>query len=432
MATLYLDNFRGFSKTIIPLDHVNFLIGENSTGKSSVLALVNLLCSPDFWFIQNFNSPDYEFGGFRDILSATAQDKSHFTIGFCHKARDRETRTNVSQCYVLSYEEREALPMLAFVARTDGRKLFVMRAVKGKFRFRVDNIPDDWKEKDPDPLFGLLMRERERDLNTFQDLPKSIPLKPGFPPFLGMLDFLGKEERTNDAKISFPFPIPTADLVWFAPIRTRPKRTYDGYGQPFNSEGEHTPYLLRRQLTADKPTEFRKAIEAFGKASGLYHKVIINRLGEDAASPFELLVELAPKCPLRVNSVGYGVSQVLPLVVEMIARRKRSWFAIQQPEVHLHPRAQAALGDLIYQVAELNEKRFLVETHSDFTVDRFRMNFRQNKEHKTTAQVLFFKRTSIGNEVSIIKIDPNGEYPEDQPPAFREFFVKEQLSLLGA
>ena len=69
MRFLYLDNFRGFSNTVIPLKPVNFLVGENSTGKTSLLALLNLLSSSSFWLSQDFNSADYEFGGFKDILS---------------------------------------------------------------------------------------------------------------------------------------------------------------------------------------------------------------------------------------------------------------------------------------------------------------------------------------------------------------------------
>ena len=72
MTTIYMHNFRGFNDTALSLANVNFLVGENSAGKSSVLALINLISSADFWFSQNFNSPDYEFGAFRDIVSAAS------------------------------------------------------------------------------------------------------------------------------------------------------------------------------------------------------------------------------------------------------------------------------------------------------------------------------------------------------------------------
>jgi predicted ATPase len=223
------------------------------------------------------------------------------------------------------------------------------------------------------------------------------------------------------------------DLVWFGPIRTKPKRTYDGYGPPeFSPEGEHTPFLLRRILGGkDKGRAFLDAVAEFGKESGLFRGVRVKRHGAEAAAPFELLIELESGCELRVNNVGYGVSQVLPLLVEMLSRKKGCWFAIQQPEVHLHPRAQAAAGDLIFHLAEHDEKHFLIETHSDFIVDRFRLNFKKFPKHKTSAQVLFFERSPKGNTVTPIPICDNGEYPEEQPRAFRDFFMKEAMSVLG-
>lgn len=115
----------------------------------------------------------------------------------------------------------------------------------------------------------------------------------------------------------------------------------------------------------------------------------------------------------------------------MLVRDKGTWFAIQQPEVHLHPRAQAALGDLLFQMSELEQKQFAIETHSDFMVDRFRLNMQRTKQHKVKAQVLFFERSGDGNKLTIIPIQSDGEYSPAQPKTFRDFFVKEQLSILG-
>lgn len=430
-SSLYLDNFRGFSATTIPLRPVNFLIGENSTGKSSVLALVNLLSSPEFWFFQNFNHAYYEFGGFRDILSATAEGATHFTIGFCRTGGDEGTKHERPECYVLSYVEHGALPKIDFVAQADMGKLLVLRVMKEKYRFKVSDLPPEWGKRDSAELFALLSREREGKPSDFRDLPKNIPARAGLVTILGMLRQTLIEGKSARAAYPFPFRVPTHELVWFAPIRTKPKRTYDGYGRQFSPEGEHTPYLLRKRLSPGSPAGFRKAIEGFGQASGLFSKVHIKRLGEDADAPFELMIELAAQCQLRINSVGYGVSQVLPLVAEMLEQGKHVWFALQQPEVHLHPKAQAALGDLIYQVAETDRKHFLVETHSDFTVDRFRMNLKRNPKHTTEAQVLFFERTETGNQVFPIEIGADGEYPEDQPAHFRDFFLQEHMSMLG-
>jgi predicted ATPase len=134
--------------------------------------------------------------------------------------------------------------------------------------------------------------------------------------------------------------------------------------------------------------------------------------------------------PLNLINVGYGVSQSLPVFVEIVSRPKGSWFAIQQPEVHLHPRAQAALGDAIFDMAVTDVKRFLIETHSDFTIDRFRLNYRR-KTRKPSSQILFFERQNKQNTVTPLAISAKGELPVDQPDGYRKFFIKEQMDLLG-
>jgi predicted ATPase len=132
-----------------------------------------------------------------------------------------------------------------------------------------------------------------------------------------------------------------------------------------------------------------------------------------------------------MDNVGYGVSQALPIFVEMLSRSRGSTFAIQQPEVHLHPRAQAAVGDLIAELAVHEQKRFFVETHSDFTIDRFRINLKRNRPSELDAQILFFERIDGGNRVTSIPIDNDGTISADQPDAYRAFFLNEQLELLA-
>ena len=69
MEILYVDNFRGFTDTYIPIKDVNFLVGENSTGKTSILSLLCLLRSSVFWLGQSFNNDEVELGQFGDIVN---------------------------------------------------------------------------------------------------------------------------------------------------------------------------------------------------------------------------------------------------------------------------------------------------------------------------------------------------------------------------
>jgi predicted ATPase len=167
-----------------------------------------------------------------------------------------------------------------------------------------------------------------------------------------------------------------------------------------------------------------------GETSGLFDSIQIKNFGEGAAAPFEVDIVLDGK-EFSLDNVGYGVSQSLPVFVEIIARKKGTWFAIQQPEVHLHPRAQAALGDVIFETALKERKRFLIETHSDFTIDRFRMNYQGKANNVPDGQIIFFERKNKRNIATPIKIGSEGQLPVEQPEGYRNFFINEGLRLLG-
>lgn len=72
-----------------------------------------------------------------------------------------------------------------------------------------------------------------------------------------------------------------------------------------------------------------------------------------------------------IRQVGFGISQVLPIIVEGLRMDKNGLLILEQPEIHLHPKVQSLLFDFIYSMS-LTGKRFLIETHSDHFITRMR------------------------------------------------------------
>ncbi len=432
MRYLFLHNVRGFANTYVPILDVNFLVGENSTGKTSVLKILKLISSPRFWLGTEGAFEEVELSRFVDVLSAFSTDGTSFDVGLMHGPGDGNG-ADVS-AFLMTFTERRGMPFLSVFS-------YLKNGTGVRIRFKGESVRyrklRDLGRVDltflKDELFPRWKQEHAEDESGYRTLnaPKGMPLA-----LLVELIEAGSNngkktrERPFSALNDFLWLAFHGDIGWIAPIRTKPKQTYDLYRSEFSSEGEHIPYLIRRLL--DRETngdEFRAFLSEIGKASGLFDGVTIKKYGRGATAPFELDVVLNQR-KFSIYNVGYGVSQSLPVIVESFVRERGSWLAIQQPEVHLHPRAQAALGDLFFQLATAHEKRFLIETHSDYIIDRFRTRVRKERERAPASQVLFFERDDNGNKVYPIRIQENGELASDQPESYREFFVKEQLRVL--
>jgi len=224
--------------------------------------------------------------------------------------------------------------------------------------------------------------------------------------------------------------IPTTAL---APVRTKPRRTYDPVSDEFRPEGDHIPLVLARVLSAASSTKQRDQLKAallsFGEASGLFTEVKVKSLGKSPSDPFQILIAVAGR-PYNLADVGYGVSQSLPLVVQSALGGPTSLLLLQQPEIHLHPRAQAALGSLFAHLVAAQGKWLVVETHSDYLIDRIRQEVAKGTIEPRLVTLLFFERSHGATKVHPMSLDPQGNI-KDAPPSYRAFFLSEEEALLG-
>ncbi len=85
--------------------------------------------------------------------------------------------------------------------------------------------------------------------------------------------------------------------------------------------------------------------------------------------------------------VGFGVSAALPGVVALVAAEPNQLVYIEQPEIHLHPRAQAALADLIADTVRRGV-RLVIETHSDIILSRLQWNIARKENNLPPEHVI--------------------------------------------
>ena len=139
---------------------------------------------------------------------------------------------------------------------------------------------------------------------------------------------------------------------------------------------------------------------------------------------------------LMPQDVGVGISQTLPVIIGAL-HIKEGIFAIEQPELHIHPALQVALGDLFIARIRESQVRFLLETHSEHLMLRFLRRIRETDEgdlppgkdplRPDELAVYYIQQAATGVSVLPIRISEDGEFIDRWPKGFFEEREEELL-----
>lgn len=403
ITKLFLNNYKGFKQTIISLKDVNFLVGDNSTGKTTVMNLLYIIDHNFAPFQMNLNK-EVKLGGFDDIVNKYSADKSYFAFG-CEKVRNGRRSYH---CW--RFKNRKGTSVL------DEYKF----SVKGKtvyLRFKNDDNFDVLSQMQDLSFKDWLMSNNEVGLTKVDENSDEMRHI--------MIDMIFNSEDDSMKAIK------ENEILRFTPVRANAKSYYDMFERDFSPEGTHIATFLKTCLERKnkKSETIIKTLNDFGKESSLFEGIEVEQLSDSSSSPFSLDMKYG-KIKVNISNVGFGVSQVMPLVVEML-RRKKTMIAIPQPEVHLHPKAQCAFGTLVFRNWQDNNNQYLLETHSEYMINRFRYEMlNSEKAPKGKAQVLFFERNEDGNVITSMPIGENGKFDCEIPDSYGDFFVDEELKML--
>ncbi|NMR24027.1 AAA family ATPase [Pseudoalteromonas sp. NEC-BIFX-2020_015] len=142
-----------------------------------------------------------------------------------------------------------------------------------------------------------------------------------------------------------------------------------------------------------------------------------------AVTPF--LWDINSQIPVWPSEVGVGISQLTPLVVAS-HYVKQGIIAVEQPELHIHPRLQVQLGDLL--IKQSSKANFFIETHSEHLILRLLRRIRESAEGKLTKEqtpvlpsdigVVLLSKTTGGVEVKKLEITADGDFETQWPGGF--------------
>jgi predicted ATPase len=132
------------------------------------------------------------------------------------------------------------------------------------------------------------------------------------------------------------------------------------------------------------------------------------------------------------QDVGFGISQLLPVVVQLLVGQRRT-VCVEQPEIHIHPRLQAKVGDLLLAAtAPRRGNQVIVETHSEHLMLRLQRRLRERRYQWLTPahiKVLYIDIDSAGQATSQeLRLDEDGHFIDEWPHGFFSERVDELFS----
>ena len=136
---------------------------------------------------------------------------------------------------------------------------------------------------------------------------------------------------------------------------------------------------------------------------------------------------------VSIADVGFGVSQVLPALVALLVANKGQLVYIEQPELHLHPRAQVALAQVLADAAKRGV-RVVVETHSALLLLGIQTLVAEGKLSPELVKLHWFQRRSDdgSTEISSTDLDQFGAFETDWPEDFAEIAMQAESRYLDA
>lgn len=328
MEYLYIDNFHGFSKTSVKLTDVNFLVGENSTGKTSILTVLRMFSSPNLLMgSEELTVDPIRLGHFAELVSVHSNDKSCFRLGYVDEIMNTRTKEKRGSGILITYKNIGGLANINRLSCTISNGEIHIKYENNKIFYWIDTT-DAAKtvEEAHARLLGwvdLHDSNKDDDWKLLPDVPEDATKVPLIFVLAMAISSQStpKRTRTRNFSMSLSFPHTAPSLIWIAPIRSKPLRTYDEPQTIYSAEGSHAPYVIKRMLNSAKDAErFREFMERVGEASGLFQKIEINYFGSSETSPFEVDAYL-DGAALNLGWMGYGVSQSLPILVELLVER---------------------------------------------------------------------------------------------------------------
>lgn len=367
---LKLTNFKAWREANLALGRVTGFFGTNSAGKSSLLQFLLLLKqtknATDRRLVLDFGGRENlaNLGTFPDVIHGhDKRRKMDWQLDWTlpEAAGDLPKGDSLKQECSVGFEDN--LPSVRRMAyEHDG--VYALRQKAGEFKLDTKGGSDllykqgrPWRL--PRPVKTHLFPNEVR--NSYQNA-----------------DFLGDFELAYESLMD--------SIYYLGPLRVYPRRQYHWSGASPSDVGTRGELAMDAVLAATRDPQGGRRLKPKGPGVRLkpFQEVIAHWLRElDMIHHFNLeeignrtnlyraMIRTTPRSvPTPLTDVGFGVSQVLPVLVLLYYVPEGSTVLMEQPEIHLHPAVQSGLADAMLNVAQVRDLQIVVESHSEHLMRR--------------------------------------------------------------
>lgn len=420
---LHLTNFRAFKQLPLEFSKLNIFVGPNNSGKSSAISAINLIA-------QNakrdrresglvLNGPFVDLGSYYDVIYGH-KAQSHIKLAFGIDDADYE--------YQFRYriQRREIQLSKASISHTGRRYDYsltkdgsshTITTRKGHRRIDITHLRPR--------LYGLNF--------SLPYLPSSTQTDEGRELFAATRNLFVRAGMRLDEQFS------SFDAI--GAFRASPQRTYLYSGEAPNEVGKSgenfAQILANSQSSRDRSSQNTVSrVKQWFRGAGIANSVDIRSLTN---RHFELCVEDRIGFTSNIVDVGFGCSQVLPVIISgyrlisgrQFGSRRGGIFVVQEPEIHLHPSAAAHLGTFFTDLVR-NGVQCFVETHSENIILRVARHIASGHISEEDVKIFWVSDKDKERTVSELKFRKDGSFEIDWPEGFFPTRSSETLELARA
>jgi predicted ATPase len=427
LTRLAFTNFKSWPEATLNLAPITGLFGTNSSGKTSILQFLLLLKqtkdATDRALSLELNGPFVQLGTIRDAVHRHDETRRlNFDLAFrtqhalalqdLTKPKAIPVATGNDVTYSADIAVHQKAPRAERLAYALDQLSFSLERGKGKereFDLRVG----------PDDTFRFV-----RTLGRPWGLPGPIKAY-AFPDqartYFQNSAFLADLEAAYEAEMD--------RLYYLGPLREYPQRDYLWARSRPTDVGRKGEKAIDAILAATDAGEklnlqpkarllpFQQMVAHWLRELGLIHSFSVKEIKEGTNRWQALVVTRQGGAEVLLTDVGFGVSQVLPVITLLLYVPEGSTVILEQPEIHLHPLAQANLADLIIYAARRRRVQVIVESHSEHLLLRLQRRVAEGTLPANEVKLYFSDAPAGVSKLTELDLDLLGNI-RNWPPNF--------------